>query len=51
MVLLEKLHNIKEIIESMSACYHKQILIILNEEPSVILSENNNGVFINFEYF
>ena len=47
MTNIEKLQEIKEIIEELSLCHQKQILIILNDEPSVLLSENNNGVFIN----
>ena len=44
---IERLQEIKETIEKMTLCHQKQILTILNEESSVILSENNNGIFIN----
>lgn len=43
----DKLQTIKEIIENMSKCYQIEILKILNNEESVVVSENNNGTFIN----
>ena len=47
MVNLDKLQNIKKSIEEMNISYQKEILKILNKEDSVIISENNNGTFIN----
>lgn len=44
---MDRLHYIKDAIEVMPVCHHKQLLHILNKETSVIFSENNNGVFIN----
>ena len=44
---MERLQYIKETIELMQSCHHKQLLSILNKETSVLFSENNNGVFIN----
>ena len=44
---IERLQNIKEIIENMNRCYQIEILRILNNESSVNISENNNGTFIN----
>ena len=44
---MDRLHNIKEIIESMTSCHHKQILNIINKGKNIVLSENSNGVFIN----
>ena len=43
---IDKLQNIKEIIENMSVCYQVEILKLLNES-AVSISENNNGTFIN----
>lgn len=47
MINTDKLHNIKNIIESMNKNYHIEILKLLMEEKSIIMSENNNGTFIN----
>ena len=44
---VEKLQNIKDSIESMNKCYQVEILKLLNDEVSVIISENSNGTFIN----
>lgn len=41
-----KLHNIKEVIEQMDKCHQIEILKIFVNNSSVI-SENNNGTFIN----
>lgn len=43
----EKLICIKESIEKMSKYHQQEILEILKNFKSVILNENNNGVFIN----
>ena len=47
MTNIDKLQNIKEIIENMSKCYQIEILQLLTDEDSVSISENNNGTFIN----
>ena len=44
---VNKLQNIKENIEIMNKCYQLEILKLLKDESSVIISENNNGTFIN----
>jgi hypothetical protein len=44
---IDKLQQIKENIEKMNKCYQLEILKILNNDATVILSENNNGTFIN----
>ena len=43
----DRLQTIKENIEIMSKCYQIEILNLLNNESSVMISENNNGTFIN----
>uniref|UniRef100_A0A6C0AZX2 NET domain-containing protein n=1 Tax=viral metagenome TaxID=1070528 RepID=A0A6C0AZX2_9ZZZZ len=47
MIATDRLQEIKENIEVMNKCYQIEILKILNNEPSVVISENNNGIFIN----
>ncbi len=47
MLNIDKLQKIKEMIESMNQCYQLEILKLLIKEDSVIISENNNGTFIN----
>ena len=42
-----KLKEIKEVIEKMNNCYQLDILRILHNDKDVLISENNNGVFIN----
>jgi hypothetical protein len=44
---IDTIQNIKETIEAMSNCYQLAILKLLNEDSNVIISENNNGTFIN----
>lgn len=46
MAYICKLHNIKEVIEQMDKCHQIEILKILVNNSSVI-SENNNGTFVN----
>ena len=43
----DRLHNIKENIEKMNKSYQIEILKLLMTEKSIIISENNNGSFIN----
>ena len=47
MITTDRLQEIKENIELMNKCYQVEILKLLNNESSVIISENNNGIFIN----
>ena len=47
MIATDRLQEIKENIEIMNKCYQVEILKILNNEPTVVISENNNGIFIN----
>ena len=47
MTSIDILQTIKDKIENMSKCYQIEILKLLNDESSVIISENNNGTFIN----
>jgi hypothetical protein len=47
MANIDKLQTIKEIIETMNKCYQVEILKILTDDSSVIVSENNNGTFVN----
>ena len=47
MIKVDKLHNIKNIIESMNKSYQIEILKLLILEKSITISENNNGTFIN----
>ena len=47
MLNIEKLKTIKDNIENMNKCYQIEILKILNNDSSVMTSENNNGTFIN----
>ena len=42
MTNIDKLQNVKEIIENMGKCYQIEILKILTDEASVTISENNN---------
>ena len=44
---IDRLKNIKDTIECMNKCYQLEILKIFQTETSIILSENNNGIFIN----
>ena len=44
---INKLKEIKDVIEKMGLCYQLEILRILNDDSMAILSENSNGVFIN----
>jgi hypothetical protein len=41
-----KLHTIKETIEDMEKCHQIEILKILVKN-SIVISENNNGTFVN----
>ena len=43
----DRLQNIKKTIENMNKCYQIEILKLLNEEKNIIMSENNNGTFVN----
>lgn len=43
----DRLQNIKKTIENMNKCYQIEILKLLNEEKNIIISENNNGTFVN----
>jgi len=47
MIRIDRLQKIKENIEIMNKCYQVEILKLLNNESTVVLSENNNGIFIN----
>jgi len=47
MIKINRLKEIKEIIELMPPCYQIEILRRLKDDGSVNLSENNNGVFVN----
>jgi hypothetical protein len=47
MIATGRLQEIKENIEIMNKSYQIEILKILNNEPTVVISENNNGIFIN----
>lgn len=46
MAYICKLHNIKEVIEQMDKCHQIEILKILVNN-SILISENNNGTFVN----
>ena len=47
MIGIDRLHTIKETIELMNKSYQVEILKLLISEESIVLSENNNGTFIN----
>ena len=47
MTEINRLQTIKEEIENMNKCYQIGVLKILKNDDNIILSENNNGIFIN----
>jgi len=47
MIGIDRLHTIKETIELMNKSYQVEILKLLISEESIVLSENNNGTFVN----
>ena len=47
MIKINRLKEIKDIIEVMPPCYQIEILRRLSDDDSVQFSENNNGVFVN----
>ena len=47
MLGIDRLHCIKETIELMNKSYQVEILKLLMSEESIIISENNNGTFVN----
>jgi len=47
MLEINRLQNIKERIENMNKCYQLGVLKVLNNANNIVLSENNNGIFIN----
>ena len=47
MLGIDRLHTIKETIELMNKSYQVEILKLLISEESIVISENNNGTFVN----
>ena len=42
-----ELENLKKQIEKLSKIHHITILKIIKSEPSIVINENKNGVFLN----
>jgi hypothetical protein len=42
-----ELENLKKEIEKLSKIHHITILKIIKSEPSIVINENKNGVFLN----